>query len=112
MISWLIEGALLLPLLLLDGLFAIAVVAGVVKAIRAAWPCAFRHDKAWVAIRFTGSCPCIYHNGRAFVARWVCRRCPQMGEKCLGRNGGGMDWKIEHEQLVPDQKRWANWGKD
>jgi hypothetical protein len=41
-----------------------------------------------------------------YLARWVCRRCPAMTEECLGV---GKDWTIEHEKLVPDVKKWANW---
>lgn len=43
-----------------------------------------------------------------YYARWSCRRCSEMGEECFGSK---QDWKIEHEQVVPDTKKWANWSK-
>ena len=88
-------------------------------------PCKwFGHDRRYVAIRLSA---CVRADspeasGRGFpcshnhqigdkditIARWVCRRCPEMKEECFGR---GKDWKIEHERVVPDVKKWANWSQ-
>ena len=43
-----------------------------------------------------------------YIARWACRRCPILKEECLDNK---QDWKIEHERLVPDVKKWANWSE-
>jgi hypothetical protein len=43
-----------------------------------------------------------------YIARWACRRCPILNEECLENK---QDWKIEHERLVPDVKKWANWSE-
>lgn len=89
-------------------------------------PCKwFGHDKKYVALR---TCGCVAStspeaSGRGFncdhnhqigdkgiyIARWICRRCPEMVEECLGKS---RDWKIEHERLVPDEKKWANWSQN
>jgi hypothetical protein len=89
-------------------------------------PCKwFGHDRKYVAIKI---CGCVASNdpnasGRGFncahnhqigdkgiyIARWVCTRCPEMVEECLGRD---KDWMIEHGKLVPNVKRWANWSQD
>jgi len=89
-------------------------------------PCKwFGHDRRYVAIRLSA---CVRADspeasGRGFpcshnhqigdkditIARWVCRRCPEMAEECFGRL---KDWKIEHERVVPDEKKWANWSQD
>ena len=86
-------------------------------------PCKwFGHDRKYVAIRLSACVPATSPeaSGRGFpcdhnhqigdkditIARWVCRRCPEMKEECFGR---GKDWKIEHERVVPDVKKWANW---
>lgn len=89
-------------------------------------PCKwFGHDRRYVAIRLSA---CVRADspeasGRGFpcdhnhqigdkditIARWVCRRCPEMKEECFGR---GKDWKIDHERVVPDVKKWANWSQD
>lgn len=89
-------------------------------------PCKwFGHDRKYVALR---TCGCVASNspeasGRGFncdhnhqigdkgiyIARWVCTRCPEMAEECLGRM---KDWMIEHGKLVPNVKKWANWSQD
>lgn len=84
----------------------------------------FGHDKYYVAIKISD---CVLltdprSNGKPFtcghghkvgevniyIARWACRRCPILQEECLGNK---QDWKIEHERLVPDVKKWANWSQ-
>lgn len=84
----------------------------------------FGHDKQWLAIKTVG---CVSGsdpnaNGEPFTcghrhyvgekgiyqARWSCRRCPKLGEDCLDSD---QDWTIEHEELVPDVKKWTNWSK-
>lgn len=89
-------------------------------------PCKwFGHDKKYVALALKGCVPLggPESSGRKFpcdhkhqigekdiyVARWACRRCPKMGEDCLGKD---QDWTIQHEKLVPDVKKWANWSQD
>ncbi len=91
-------------------------------------PCwLFGHDKKYVALKVSGCVPANSpeSSGRGFpcgdehnhkmgdkgiyLARWSCRRCPVLGEECLG---DGQDWTIEPEQLVPDVKKWANWGQE
>lgn len=82
----------------------------------------FDHDQRFVAIR-EGTvsepwrCPACRHKegppchkagARYYAARWACRRCSVMGEDYIGSH---QDWKIEHEKLVPDVKKWANWSK-
>lgn len=86
-------------------------------------PCKwFGHDKKYVAIRQSACVlasspeasgrgfPCDHNHQIGekgiYIARWVCRRCPEMAEECFGRF---KDWKIEHERVVPDEKKWANW---
>jgi hypothetical protein len=48
-----------------------------------------------------------FSDDRIWVTRWVCSRCGKMGQTCLG-DARHSAWKIEHERLVPDEKRWAN----
>lgn len=87
-------------------------------------PCLFfGHSRRWLALKTRDlkqdwNCNDHWHNNissshlayvRVYIGRWVCRRCPTLGETCLG---GGQDWKIEHEELVPDTKKWANWSED
>jgi hypothetical protein len=89
-------------------------------------PCKwFGHDRKYVAIKI---CGCVASDdpnasGRGFncahnhkigdkgiyIVRWICTRCPEMVEECLGRE---KDWMIEHGKLVPNVKRWANWSQD
>jgi hypothetical protein len=110
-------------------------VAGVVLAAllgvkliqwRRTRPCwLYGHDRRWLAIRAAGVCkpgesggmwPANHyveehkhvHGDTVYIGRWACRRCPKMGETCLGAD---QDWTIEHEALVPDTKKWANWSK-
>lgn len=89
-------------------------------------PCSwFGHDKKYVAIKTVG-CVALSDptsNGKPFTcghkhqigekniysARWACRRCPVMGEDCLDSK---QDWTIEHERVVPDVKKWANWSQE
>lgn len=89
-------------------------------------PCSlFGHDRKYVAIKAVG-CVALSDptsNGKPFTcdhhhkigdkniysARWACRRCPMMGEECLGNK---QDWTIEHERVVPDVKKWANWSQE
>ena len=89
-------------------------------------PCKwFGHDRKYVAIRLSACVasdspeasgrgfPCTDHNHKIgdkniTIARWVCRRCPVMEEECFNK---GKDWKIEHERIVPDVKKWANWSQ-
>lgn len=81
----------------------------------------FGHDKRWLAIKTVG---CVSGgDGKPFAcshdhqvgdrgiykARWACRRCPGLGEDCLDSK---QDWTIEHEGLVPDTKKWANWSRN
>lgn len=84
--------------------------------------CIFGDDKRFVAIRESTvsepwrcpACrakegpPCHKAGDRYYAARWACRRCPVMGEDYIGSH---QDWTIEHEKLVPDVKKWANWSK-
>lgn len=87
-------------------------------------PCKlFGHDKKYVAIRTysvvalnsPNSNPLTCSHGHKigekgiYEARWSCRRCPLMGEDCLGKK---QDWTIEHEKLVPDVKKWTNWSQN
>jgi hypothetical protein len=108
--------------------------ADALEADRAKNPCKYNgHDKRWVAIR-TAKCvrgdrtyatdaerlasqwPENHREQQhdhplastVYIARWACRTCPKMGEDCIGHE---QDWKIEHEQLVPDTKKWANWSQ-
>lgn len=94
--------------------------------MRAKNPCKYEgHGKRWLAIRRTGPavpgdtpgtvpfiCAGVHQHkigDQPYYARWACRNCPKMGEDCLGCD---QDWKIEHEELVPDVKKWANWSKE
>lgn len=85
----------------------------------------FGHDKRWLAIRQAGPavpgntpgsvsfiCQGIHVHklgDQPYYARWACRRCPLMTEECVGCD---QDWTIEHETLVPDTKKWANWSRE
>jgi hypothetical protein len=40
------------------------------------------------------------------IARWVCERCPKMGELPI-RKGEGV-YTVHFGKLVPDEKKWAN----
>lgn len=91
-------------------------------------PCwLFGHVKKWVAIRTCSAvvitdpttdpthekpfdCRHRHQIGdkNIYLARWACRRCPTLGEDCLDNK---QDWTIEHEELVPDVKKWANWSQ-
>lgn len=42
-----------------------------------------------------------------FLMRWFCDACGSMGEHCWDKRG---EWKLEHGQIVPDEKRWAQRG--
>ena len=72
--------------------------------------CLFGHRKRYVAIRFgwvnVYLPPMFLETVKGSEARWVCERsgCLAMGEDSFK---GSM--AIEHGQIVPDHKAWANW---
>ena len=89
-------------------------------------PCSwFGHDKRYVAIKTYNvvalndptsdgkplTCGHKHKIGDKgiYSARWACKRCPVLGEDCLGND---QDWTIRQEQLVPDVKKWANWSQN
>lgn len=116
-------------------IFLASVVIGIiVGALLLRWrtnrPCwLYGHDKRYLALRTTGCVSASHPNadGRGFscmrvypfhkhqdgdrniyIVRWGCRKCPALGEDCLDNK---QDWRIEHEALVPDTKKWANWSR-
>ena len=124
----------------INWLFVTAGVVGVFGLIvgilkyRSARPCRFKgHDKEYVGAQeqeihsccsgvdyhkseCTRRCPdddCDYDCGefKLQVFRWACRRCPKLGQynHFKPKNKGYL--KIENGKLVPDVKRWANFGE-
>lgn len=49
-----------------------------------------------------------YWNEFTHKARWVCDRCGGMGTACITTEG---EWTIEHGEVVPDTKKWSNFGE-
>lgn len=47
-------------------------------------------------------------NLACFVTKWICTDCGKMGYYCVGDEWAGA-WTIEHGQVVPDEKQWAQW---
>ncbi len=100
----------------------------IVERIRAFWihrPCwFFGHDQEHISIRSDrrwndhGDCGRLEHrthrgykDGKenlwpCYITKWVCRRCPDMGFRCIGDVYEGA-WKIEYGRVVPDSKKWA-----
>lgn len=73
-------------------------------------PCFFSHAHRYIAIVDINFCmhavPWSHNGSHLQLVRWVCERCPSMGESCVSYEGVV---KIEHGKLVPDEKRWATW---
>ena len=107
------------------------VVGSLLLRWRTSRPCwLYGHDKRYLALRTTTAMPrsptdpsdagfkCMQgdfpnHKHKAgdkniYIVRWGCRKCPVLGEDCLDNK---QDWTIEHEALVPDTKKWANWSQ-
>lgn len=108
------------PLFILAG-----VVAGFMFIQYIRWllgkTCFFRHqNKRFLAMDYHGHkndqgiqvprCRCwaepnqTYSDKHRFLMRWFCDSCNAMGEHCWDQTG---EWKLEHGQIVPDEKRWA-----
>lgn len=75
--------------------------------------CMFGHDKEYIAIgdvdhqkrcMDVGCCGDLYHKGKVRAARWICKRCPKMGQEHLPTGA----WMVEFGKLVPDRKAWSN----
>jgi hypothetical protein len=64
----------------------------------------FKHDRMYVAItKQEDDCDCDDYN-HDYEVRWICHRCHEMTEECIGKNG---DWKIEQGQLKPDFEKFS-----
>lgn len=92
---------------------AVFVVSLIVWAVRDAArndPCFWSHDKRFVSIRDLARCghtvDWTQSGSHLQDARWLCTRCPSMGEDCIDKQGV---WMIHQGALVPDEKRWASW---
>lgn len=90
--------------------------AMIVKKVRL--KCLFGHNRKYVAAfenlksyfdsdkrQQNYHCQHTKYGQHRFSARWVCGRCPAMGEHCVQGNGV---WTVMNGVLVPDEKAWAN----
>lgn len=106
----LIELSLIATLGLIVGSVAIALVVRVVKSKVFCW-FLLGHDKDHVNLivrNLDAACPHGYHTAnccklRLQYARWVCRRCPTMGEYLVPKGV----WKIQDGRLVPDRETFG-----
>jgi len=90
--------------------FAVGLVVTIIRESARTNPCFWGHEKKYVSMRDLISCGHYVHWTRSQShlqdARWVCEKCPVMGEECIDLPGV---WMVEHGKLVRDEKRWASW---
>ena len=71
---------------------------------------AYGHDRKYLAMKrehVNGPWWLLWVPMYMILLRWTCRRCAKLGQSKRGLWRGSI--KIEHGELVLDEKAWANW---